>query len=222
MQLSIILGLALVQVPVYPFSPRLPRPDIHGSMLSKKDLIPRYSRRTRATIAAQHNFHRANVDPSAADMQEMTWYRWAARTAQKWAEKCRLLVHTGLEELTDPVMGQCGQNIFVASTEVPWSFAVRVWDLEKYNFSYGGIRNNTAGLNGHYTQLVWATSRKVGCGYARCEMKDKNRTRTFHNYVCNYCPIGNHPNIRDWPYRAGQPCSYCLGSCRNNLCHGIG
>lgn len=51
-------------------------------------------------------------------------------------------------------MGQCGQNIFVSSTEVPWAFAVRVWDIEKYNFSYGGIRNNSVGLNGHYTQLV--------------------------------------------------------------------
>ena len=51
-------------------------------------------------------------------------------------------------------IGQCGQNIFTVSTEVPWSFAVRVWDVEKYNFSYGGIRNNSVGLNGHYTQLV--------------------------------------------------------------------
>lgn len=51
-------------------------------------------------------------------------------------------------------MGQCGQNIFIASTQVPWSFAVRVWDVEKFNFSYGGIRNNSIGVNGHYTQLV--------------------------------------------------------------------
>lgn len=54
-------------------------------------------------------------------------------------------------------MGQCGQNIFVVSTQVPWSFAIRVWDIEKHNFSYGGIRNNSIGLNGHYTQLVSAS-----------------------------------------------------------------
>ena len=36
---------------------------------------------------------------------------------------------------------------------------------------------------------VWATSNKVGCGYARCHMKYENKTKTFHNYVCNYCPM---------------------------------
>ncbi|XP_022708242.1 cysteine-rich secretory protein 2-like [Varroa jacobsoni] len=192
-------------------------------MLSKRQLSPRY-RAVRSEIVDQHNFYRSTVNPPAENMEEMRWYPWAAKTAQKWANKCLMLAHASLEGLNDPeVMGQCGQNIFVVSTQVPWSFAIRVWDIEKHNFSYGGIRNNSIGLNGHYTQLVWASSNKVGCGYSPCQMKFQNTTRVFHNYVCNYCPIGNHPLTRDYPYKSGAPCASCPSSCRGGrLCSATG
>ncbi|XP_022666705.1 cysteine-rich venom protein LEI1-like [Varroa destructor] len=238
--------------------PRLARPPVYGSMLSKRQLSPRY-RAVRSEIVDQHNFYRSTVNPPAENMEEMKiiqslghytnhapnkcllptsvqprvslvtglllqrWYPWAAKTAQKWANKCLMLAHASLEGLNDPVMGQCGQNIFVVSTQVPWSFAIRVWDIEKHNFSYGGIRNNSIGLNGHYTQLVWASSNKVGCGYSPCQMKFQNTTRVFHNYVCNYCPIGNHPLTRDYPYKSGAPCASCPSSCRGGrLCSATG
>jgi Cysteine-rich secretory protein family len=95
-------------------------------------------------------------------------------------------------------------------------FAIKTWFLEKHNFTYGSPKNNLFEV-GHYTQMVWAASHKVGCGFARCPLKleqqhrqttttttvydihGRPRTTThhhrtkhpkyFYNYVCNYCPM---------------------------------
>lgn len=47
-----------------------PGPPVYGSMLSKRDLSPRF-RKVRAEILNQHNFYRSMVDPPAQNMQEM-------------------------------------------------------------------------------------------------------------------------------------------------------
>jgi Cysteine-rich secretory protein family len=59
---------------------------------------------------------------------------------------------------------------------------VKDWYGEVRDFTYSG--NNQFQATGHYTQLVWATSNKVGCGVASC----KDSQGRFYNYVCNYCP----------------------------------
>jgi len=59
---------------------------------------------------------------------------------------------------------------------------VEAWFEEVDDFTYGG--QNKLAATGHYTQMVWAKTNQVGCGYARC----KDGKGTFHNYVCNYCP----------------------------------
>ena len=43
---------------------------------------------------------------------------------------------------------------------------------------------------GHYTQLVWDATHKVGCGVDRCHMELKGgRRQQYFLYVCNYCPM---------------------------------
>ena len=72
-----------------------------------------------------------------------------------------------------------------------------------------------------YTQVVWAASYKVGCGYKRCAKMDVlgNTWKNVCNTVCNYQPQGNYENTT--PYKDGASCSACPAShpkCDNKLC----
>ena len=60
---------------------------------------------------------------------------------------------------------------------------------------------------GHYTQLVWAETDKVGCGAT--SYRDGKWFATL--YTCNYGPGGNF--IRGQMYADGEPCSQCSSSC---------
>jgi hypothetical protein len=66
-------------------------------------------------------------------------------------------------------------------------FAIKTWFLERHDFTYGSSQNNLY-MVGHYTQLVWATTHKVGCGFQKCE-RGGLKGKTYYNYVCNYCPM---------------------------------
>ncbi|KAA0200280.1 hypothetical protein HAZT_HAZT010797 [Hyalella azteca] len=94
-------------------------------------------------------------------------------------------------------------------------FGVKTWWLERDNFTYGSDKNDLF-VVGHYTQLVWHASHQLGCGLAFC--KDA-KPRPFYNYVCNYCPIGNHMQAIGHPYENGTSCSACPGHCKaDKLC----
>jgi len=76
---------------------------------------------------------------------------------------------------------------------------------------------------GHYTQVVWATTRHVGCAYHRCDaIRDypSGVDITGDYLVCNYWP-GQY-NIRGkQPYKKGAQCTECgsgYGWCKNKLC----
>jgi hypothetical protein len=52
-------------------------------------------------------------------------------------------------------------------------------EIAQYHFPDGGFSHNT----GHFTQVVWRGSRRVGCGHAQCKGMDI--------LVCEYDPAGN-------------------------------
>ena len=56
---------------------------------------------------------------------------------------------------------------------------------------------------GHYTQMVWASTYKIGCGYAA--YRKRNFVKKF--IVCNYGDAGNLLNAP--MYQVGRPCSKC-------------
>ncbi|XP_035446637.1 cysteine-rich venom protein DIS2 [Spodoptera frugiperda] len=174
----------------------------------------------RRKIVLYHNFFRTKVRPSAANMLLMTWHAGAARQAQEYAEKCLFLKHNDVRENQVPHLGTCGQNLFVAAQKTPWFFAIKTWYLEYQNFTYGNPVYNLKTI-GHYTQMVWATSHKVGCGVAHCRGGPWGQ---FYNYVCHYCPGGNYHSITQYPYKIGEPCEECPNHCLSgslctNACH---
>jgi hypothetical protein len=58
---------------------------------------------------------------------------------------------------------------------------VQMWydEIAQYRFPDGGFSMKT----GHFTQVVWRGSRRVGCGHSQCKGMDI--------LVCEYDPAGN-------------------------------
>ncbi|XP_056004986.1 cysteine-rich venom protein latisemin-like [Ostrea edulis] len=160
----------------------------------------------KRAIVDKHNEFRSGVQPTAVAMAKMSWDDEIAMVAQKYADACKGLVHDGGRQRGIPGRFSVGQNLASASYDLGWPKVVKLWYDEVKDFTLGGT--NQLSLVGHYTQVVWAKSIKIGCGYAIC-----GSTRS---YVCNYGPGGNL-DINN-PYTSGTSCSQCQSNCANNLC----
>ena len=99
----------------------------------------------------------------------------AAEHAVKLAGSCSF-VHSGRSDL--------GENIFMGS-EGYYSAAdgVRMWAGEKEHYDYGTNGSRDGEETGHYTQMVWSGSERLGCAMA------SGCGNVF--LVCSYYPAGN-------------------------------
>ncbi|XP_006149164.1 cysteine-rich secretory protein 3 [Tupaia chinensis] len=161
-------------------------------------------------IINKHNELRKAVSPSASNMLKMQWDSFAAANAQKWADQC-ILKHSKPEQRKTDV--KCGENLFLSSHPVSWSHAIDSWYKESQNFEYNSGPKTPKAVVGHYTQVVWSTSFKVGCACAYCP---NEKLRFF--YVCQYCPAGNLVTKMKTPYKQGEPCDSCPDHCDDGLC----
>jgi uncharacterized protein YkwD len=103
----------------------------------------------------------------------LTWSGELAATAQQRARRCDF-------NHDDPSLH--GENLFwgTAGAYSPQS-AVASWyeEIAEYDFA----RPNFNGQTGHFTQIVWLSSKQLGCGMALC--------RSNPLLVCRYSPPGN-------------------------------
>ena len=77
--------------------------------------------------------------------------------------------------------------------------------ISYYRFSPG---------TGHYTQMVWARTHKIGCGYS--SYRGAGFIKKF--IVCNYGDAGNLLNAP--MYQVGSPCSNCPVNTTNQYTNG--
>ncbi|KAG8005766.1 GLIPR1-like protein 1 [Nibea albiflora] len=171
---------------------------------------------------SEHNRARSSVNPPASDMLYMTWDEGLAITARAWARHCIFEHNIYLDEVrrVHPTFDSVGENLGIGSP--PSSFSVeRViqnWVDEKQHYNYN--LNRCTATCGHYTQVVWASSYKVGCAVHLCPNgleKSRIRNREAFNFVCNYAVRGNMNGMR--PYESqGTACSRCTGTCEHSLC----
>jgi hypothetical protein len=107
----------------------------------------------------------------------LTWSAKLAEVAQRWARALRdrgcQFGHSG---------GTYGENLAAGTkgTLDPGS-VVKMWydEIAQYRFPDGGFSMET----GHFTQVVWRGTQRVGCGHSQCKGMDI--------YVCEYDPPGN-------------------------------
>ena len=139
-------------------------------------------------ITLYHNQVRAAVQTSPP-LPPLEWDPALAKTASDWVAKCTdtmapagLIDHNPNRSAGHPY--QVGENIFGAGGSATAQQAVNAWASEKANYNYD--TNTCNGICGHYTQIVWRTTVKLGCAKGTCA------GFTYpSSIVCNYGPAGN-------------------------------
>jgi pathogenesis-related protein 1 len=143
----------------------------------------------KGTLSA-HNQIRAQVG-----LPPLVWDPALAAIATAWVTRCvDVEAPLGLvDHNKDRSAGgsYVGENIFGASDSATGATAVSAWAAESANYNY--TSNQCTGVCGHYTQLVWRETAKLGCALHVCDNLAAGNT-----VVCNYAPGGNINNRR--PY----------------------
>ena len=143
----------------------------------------------QSALVAAHDDVRAAVIPTpAAPLPPMSWDDDVAAVAQEWAERC-VFEHR--------VPNSFGENLALFSdTETAPEAVVEAWAVEAADYDYADNSCRPGAQCGHYTQIAWRDSTKLGCGVAVCE--DVAGFGPGALWVCNYDPPGNFVGER--PY----------------------
>ncbi|XP_069983039.1 scoloptoxin SSD976 [Penaeus vannamei] len=152
--------------------------------------------------------------PPAADMRELIWNDELAQVAQAWASQCPI----GHDDYTQRRICtrdyEVGQNIHYYwgyDPEADWERAVTSWYGEVKDMPkevVAAFKKQPSVEIGHYTQVVWGSTREVGCGIIYYLAEKNNKVfPASKTYVCNY---GGSGNIRNRPmYTEGPAASNC-------------
>ena len=113
-----------------------------------------------------HNARRAKPG-----VPPLSWSASLAKTAQAWADRC----------VFEHASTGYGENLAQGTGDYSGVNAVNDWynEISAYDFNNPSFSDAT----GHFTQVIWKSTKKVGCGVAQCS--------DGALYVCNYEPAGN-------------------------------
>jgi pathogenesis-related protein 1 len=135
-----------------------------------------------------HNRVRANPQPPPpAPLSPLGWSGDAAAVAQAWADGCVYQHNAG--------RGARGENIAASAPPGRWGItdAVDAWASEVQDYDYS--RNACAAGKecGHYTQIVWRDTARVGCAHRQCNANSPfgSQAPVWDYWVCDYEPPGN-------------------------------
>jgi len=153
--------------------------------------LPAYGAKVEpAAIVAAHNKLRAEVGVT----KKLSYSVTLATSAQAWAE--HLKQTNGCKMRHSEPDGKYGENLFWGSA-VAWTDGrkelqkvsskqvVEDWGSEKTDYDYASNQCADGKMCGHYTQIVWRDTTKVGCGVAVCEDTQEQV------WACQYLPAGN-------------------------------
>jgi len=156
-----------------------------------------------AEFVEEHNAYRCEVG-----LEPLVWDEGLAAASQAWADhqavnaQCGMAHSTNgwrgdkLAELGSGLSGWIGENVAWLSGYMPSGnpqikdgrMVTGMWASEKADFALGASGDSctkpTGGVVGHYTQIVWHATQKVGCGVSQC-----GDGATL--FVCQYYPGGN-------------------------------
>ena len=143
--------------------------------VSQKRYSAELTEMEKRELVNEHNKWRRQVG-----VPDLIWSSELESFARQWAGKlsrqygCKMM-HSSKS---------LGENIFWANYANSPRNVVDYWASERFYYDYQtNICRNGKGCR-HYTQLIWADTREVGCARALCSEREEI-------WVCNYRPAGN-------------------------------
>ncbi|XP_064625215.1 cysteine-rich venom protein pseudechetoxin-like isoform X2 [Lineus longissimus] len=164
----------------------------------------RFSKADKQKILDLHNEYRAKVargqeggQPQAADMIALEWDDRLEGSAQGWANGCRAGHNSADVRKFEPYIF-VGQS-YTYNYGLVKSMEIWYDEVKNPGYRYGG----QFGGAGHYTQMIWGPTTKVGCAYKKCGSEAM--------VVCEFAPGGNlnWAGTPDKTYKRGSLCSAC-------------
>jgi hypothetical protein len=143
-------------------------------------------------FVSEHNQARSGPlnPPPSPPLPPVGWDGLLADVAYNHALRCQgssgLLDHNASRSADYQALGgsgYVGENIFGSTGTATPARAMTLWmdEAADYDYASGDIGNA-----GHYTQIVWRDSVRIGCAIVDCP------ALTYHNTViCDYAPGGN-------------------------------
>lgn len=138
--------------------------------------LPLYSQASTDTfqqeILDSHNEFRAQHNSPA-----LQWDEKLANYAERHATQCKF-AHTH---------GPYGENLAAGYPSPAQSITAWYEESKQYSYSDPKFTYNT----GHFTQLVWKSTQKIGCAWISCNGQHGTPGAYL---VCEYSPAGNITN----------------------------
>ncbi|XP_055510560.1 peptidase inhibitor 16-like isoform X4 [Leucoraja erinacea] len=167
------------------------------------------SKTDKNSLVDAHNRFRSEV-PDATNMLRIKWDTHLEKIATKYSKKCAWK--------HNPNRGRVGENLYATNGALVPAKGVEDWYMEIYDYDYNTMVCTAGKMCGHYTQVVWATTEKVGCNVNFCDKLHGLDNKNLTILVCNYSPPGNVVGVK--PFKKGASCSECPSGykCVDKLC----
>jgi pathogenesis-related protein 1 len=141
----------------------------------------------QAWLDRHNEVRRGAQPPPSPPLPELTWSSGAAAVAQAWADGCSYQHNPG--------RGDRGENIAASAPPGRWGIAdvVGAWAGEMQDYDYASNTCPAGKQCGHYTQIVWRNTLRVGCAHRICESNSPfgPQAPSWDFWVCDYEPPGN-------------------------------
>jgi len=148
--------------------------------------LPQAASAQRTNPFAKRLLDEHNQERRQKGVPALSWSPKLAREAQQWADYLAgqgRMIHASRDQ-----RGHAGENLWMGSAgDYSAEFMIGAFAAEKRNFRNGTFPNVSRTGQwrdvGHYTQIIWRSTKEVGCAVS------KNRNNDF--LVCRYWPAGN-------------------------------
>ena len=167
-----------------------------GERVAGAPVATKVSAADQATILALHNQYRA-----AAGVAPLVWDDQLASDAQAWADalvaRGGTLAHSNPADPNDPDTGHAkgeGENLAggqsAATAPSQWYEEKPLFDAAKNKSGFNDTNPDWVNW-GHYTQMMWSATTKIGCGTAPGPI--------YQITSCRYSPPGNFDGQLAYP-----------------------